>query len=217
MQQEKNENECSSFGWAKGGDWQEHDGGAPLPMADDAEADSSATRLRRPAIILYMDECDRGAARHRSPGYVDDILDRVPVAATRYDYVVIDGPAGLSELTRTILLRADLALVPCKPTGVDVRSAADSVRLIKQAQSVRGGLPQAALFLSMALKRTNLKSESLEVLSGLGLSVLAATIHQKQAVADAFGQKSTVFDMGGKAGAESAREFKALFEEAIAL
>ena len=147
----------------------------------------------------------------------DEILDRVPVVADGHDYTVIDGPAGLSELTRTILLRADLALIPCKPTGVDVRSAADTVRLIEQAQSVRGGAPKAALFLAMATKGTRLKDESLEVLDGLGLPVLSAVVHQKQAVADSFGQQSTVFDMSGRAAADSAREFENLFKEAIAL
>ena len=146
----------------------------------------------------------------------DEILDRVPVVAAAHDYVVIDGPAGLSELTRTILLRADLALIPCKPTGVDVRSAADTVRLIEQAQSVRSGAPKAALFLAMATKGTRLKDESIEVLSGLGLPVLSAVVHQKQAVADSFGQQSTVFDMSGRAAADSAREFENLFKEAIA-
>ena len=147
----------------------------------------------------------------------DEILDRVPVVASGHDFTVIDGPAGLSELTRTILLRADLALVPCKPTGVDVRSAADTVRLIEQAQSVRAGAPAAALFLAMAVKGTNLKSESLEVLSGLGVPVLDAVIHQRQAIADSFGQTSTVFDLPGRAAADSAREFETLFKEAIAL
>lgn len=147
----------------------------------------------------------------------DEILDRVPAVSTEHDYTIIDGPAGLSELTRTILLRADLALVPCKPTGVDVRSAADTVRLIEQAQSVRGGMPKAALFLAMAVRGTNLKTESLEVLQGLGLPVLASAIHQKQAVADAFGQQATVLDMVGRAAADSAREFIKLFEEALKL
>jgi len=147
----------------------------------------------------------------------DEILDRVPVVASGHEFTVIDGPAGLSELTRTILLRADWALVPCKPTGVDVRSAADTVRLIEQAQSVRAGAPKAALFLAMAIKGTNLKSESLEVLGGLGVPVLDAVIHQRQAIADAFGQQSTVFDMAGRAAADSAREFEKLFKEAIAL
>jgi len=147
----------------------------------------------------------------------DEILDRVPVVASAHEFTVIDGPAGLSELTRTILLRADLALVPCKPTGVDVRSAADTVRLIEQAQSVRAGAPKAALFLAMAIKGTNLKSESLEVLGGLGVPVLSSVVHQRQAIADAFGQTSTVFDLPGRAAADSAREFEKLFNEAIAL
>lgn len=147
----------------------------------------------------------------------DEILDRVPVVASSHDYTVIDGPAGLSELTRTILLRCDLALVPCKPTGVDVRSAADTVRLIQQAQSVRGGRPAAALFLAMAVKGSNLKAESMEVLKGLGVGVLASVVHQRQVIADSFGQQSTVFDMSGRAAADSAREFSELFKEAIAL
>lgn len=147
----------------------------------------------------------------------DDVIEQLPDIADAHDYVVIDGPGGISDLTRAMLLRADVAIIPVKPTGADIRSAADAVRLIKQAQSVRGGLPVSALFLSMAIKGSNLKAESLEVLQGLGLPVLAATIHQKQATADTFGQQSTVFDMGGRAAADSAREFDQLFNEVIAL
>ena len=147
----------------------------------------------------------------------DDVIEQLPDIAEAHDYVVIDGPGGISDLTRAMLLRADIAIIPVKPTGADIRSAADAVRLVSQAQSVRGGLPHAGLFLSMAVKGTNLKSESLEVLRGLGLPVLETVIHQKQAIADTFGQQSTVFDMGGRSAADSAREFGKLFEEAIAL
>ena len=147
----------------------------------------------------------------------DEIIEQLPSISSKVDYVVIDGPGGISELTRAMLLRADIALIPVKPTGQDIRSAADAVRLIKQAQSVRGGSPVAALFLSMAVKNTSLKGESLEVLQRLDLPVLKTVIHQKQAVADTFGQRSTVFDMPGRSAADSAREFSNLFEEAIAL
>ena len=58
------------------------------------------------------------------------------------DYLVVNDPASLSEATRAILMRADLAVVPVQPSGIDVQSAADAVRLIKQAQSVRQGLPK---------------------------------------------------------------------------
>ena len=36
--------------------------------------------------------------------------------------------------------------MPMQPSGIDVQSAADGVRLIKQAQSVRQGPPQAVMF-----------------------------------------------------------------------
>ena len=157
------------------------------------------------------------AATVASMESADDVIEQLPDIADAHDYVVIDGPGGISDLTRAMLLRADIAIIPVKPTGADIRSAADAVRLIKQAQSVRGGLPHAALFLSMAVKGSNLKAESLEVLQDLALPVMVSTIHQKQAIADTYGQQSTVFDMGGRAAADSAREFDKLFNEAIAL
>ena len=40
----------------------------------------------------------------------------------------MDGPAGLSEATRAILTRGDLAVVPVQENGIDVQSAADAVR-----------------------------------------------------------------------------------------
>ena len=72
----------------------------------------------------------------------DDLLEQIPEKASQCDYLIVDGPAGLSEATRAILFRTDLAIVPCQPTGVDLRSASDAVRLIRQAQSVRNGPPQ---------------------------------------------------------------------------
>jgi chromosome partitioning protein len=76
----------------------------------------------------------------------DDLLDQLTDLAAAVDYLVVDGPAGLSEATRAILMRADLAVVPVQPSGIDVQSAADAVRLIKQAMEVRQGPPQAVMF-----------------------------------------------------------------------
>ncbi len=75
----------------------------------------------------------------------------------------MDVPAGLSEATRAILMRADLAVVSVQPSGIDVQSAADAVRLIKQAQSVTQGPPQAVMFLSRSVKGTKLKTEAMEL------------------------------------------------------
>lgn len=143
----------------------------------------------------------------------DDLLEKIPELAEQSDFVVVDGPAGLSEATRAILFRTDLAIVPAQPSGVDLKSAADIIRLIQQAQSVRNGPPQAALFLTRAVKGTRLKEEALEVLSQTGLPVLNSVIHQRQVVADTFGQEATVWQLPGRAASESEAEFDALFKE----
>ena len=141
----------------------------------------------------------------------DDVLEQVPDIAEQHDYVVIDGPGGISELTRAILLVSDVALVPCQPSGLDIRSGSDAVRLIKQAQKVRQGEPVAALFLARAVKGTTLKDEAMAVLNELGYPVLSTVIHQRQAIADSFGQQATVFDMSGRAASDCAREYVNLF------
>jgi chromosome partitioning protein len=143
----------------------------------------------------------------------ETLLQRIPKLAEAYNYVVVDGPAGLSDATKSILFRADLAIIPCQPSGVDLRSASDAIRLIRQAQAERNGAPKAAVFLSRAVKGTRLKDEAMLLLSNVGVPVLDTVIHQRQAIADTFGQAATVWELLGKAAVEAAEEFDQLFRE----
>ena len=139
----------------------------------------------------------------------------IPELADRYSHVVVDGPAGLSEATQAIIFQADLAVIPCQPTGVDLRSAADAIQLINNAQAMREGAPDAIVFLSRAVKGTRLKDEAVVQLAQLGVPVLTTAIHQRQAIADTFGQEATVWDLLGKAAAEAAEEMEELFKEIL--
>lgn len=147
----------------------------------------------------------------------DDLLEKIPDLANQCDHLIVDGPAGLSESTRAILFRTDLAVVPCQPTGVDLRSASDAVRLIRQAQSVRNGPPQAAVFLSRAVKGTRLLDEARALLSKTEVPILKTVIHQKQAIADTFGQGAVAWELSGRPAADSAREFDHLFKEIMGM
>ena len=148
----------------------------------------------------------------------DDLLEQIPELAQRYNLLIVDGPASLAEATRAILLRADLAIVPVQPTGVDLRSASDAVRVIRQAQSVRSGSPSAAVFLSRAVKGTKLKDEAITLLSKTPEIILLKTvIHQKQAIADSSGQSATVWDFPGVRAKESVQEYERLFKQILAM
>lgn len=151
----------------------------------------------------------------RSP---DDLLEQIPELAADYDFVVIDSPANLSETNRAILFRSDLAIIPVQPTGLDLDSTKDVMRLVKQAQSVRNGLPEAAVFLSRATKNTRLKKEAIALLSkNQSATFLKTVIHQKQIIADSPGQKATVWDLSGREAKESAFEYEELFKEILKL
>lgn len=148
----------------------------------------------------------------------DELLDALPKLLEKHNWIVVDGPANLSEATRAAILWADLALVPCQPTGVDLASAGDTLRLIRQAQKIRRGDPKASIFLSRAVKGTRLKDEALGVLGNLPEAKLLNTIiHQRQVIADAFGQGATVFSMGGTSAGIAAREYRELFTEATGM
>lgn len=146
----------------------------------------------------------------------DELLDEMPKLAESYTWVLVDGPAALSETTRATVLSADLAIIPCQPTGVDLESASDTVRLVQQAQRIRRGDPKAVIFVNRAIKGTKLKDEAIEVLRLFpGVTVLDKVIHQRQIIADCFGQNSTVFDLSGSPAGIARREMEALFKQAL--
>ncbi|MCY7275795.1 MAG: AAA family ATPase [Phormidesmis sp. CAN_BIN44] len=146
----------------------------------------------------------------------DALLEELPKLLELHTWVVVDGPAALSETTRAVILVADLAIVPCQPTGVDLESASDTVRLIHQAQRIRRGDPKAVMFVNRAVKGTKLKDEAIEVLRLMpGITVLDTVIHQRQILADCFGQNSTVFDLSGSTAGIARRELEQLFKKAL--
>jgi chromosome partitioning protein len=150
------------------------------------------------------------------PADADAVLEQLPGLAKGCDVLVIDGPAGLSDATRAVMLLADLVLSPVQPSGADLRSAVDVLRLISQARRIRGGLPDAAVFLNRTTKGTRLLAEAREVIAQLdGFRPLAASITQRQTIADCFSQATTVFEAGTGPALEAADEYGRLFAELL--
>ena len=138
----------------------------------------------------------------------DEILDEVKLLKEKM--IVIDGPAGLGEVTRSILLVADVALIPCGPSVLDLRAAADAIRALEQVHRIRGDLPRGAFVPNKLQKNYRLSDELLLTAKTLGLAVTPG-LGLRQAFADAAGQKSVVWKMNRHAEA-AATEIFALFE-----
>ena len=146
----------------------------------------------------------------------NELAENIPDMVKGYDHAVIDGAGGLSEATRVILYYANIALIPCQPTALDLVSSGSVVKLVKQAQRFRPDLI-GATFINRGIPRTNLVRETQDALNNIdGIVHLKTIIYQRQCIADSFGQGETVFSMG-KDGEKSAQEYQNLFTEAMAL
>lgn len=141
----------------------------------------------------------------------DDILDGVPALRGQFDVVVMDGPAGLSEVTRTILFVADATFLPIGPSVLDLRAVAEAVRVVRQVQAIRQGPPRAALIPNKVQAHTRLSRELLETARGFEIPSVTG-LRLRQAYADAAGQGKAVWQLGPRASGAS-QEIRLLFEE----
>ena len=139
----------------------------------------------------------------------DDILERVKTL--REKVIIIDGPAGLGDVTRSILLISDMTLIPCGPSALDLVSADNAVRTLKQVQSVRVGLPVGYLVPNKLQRNYRLSKEMVDMAGQLGLEV-APGLGLRQVFPDSAGQRSVVWKMG-PAGKIAGQELMNLMEK----
>jgi chromosome partitioning protein len=145
-------------------------------------------------------------------GDPNEILDRLPALGQQADYVVADGPGSNTETSRALLLRADLAIVPCKASMLEVRALAQATNVLRQAQDIRGGYPKAIIVLSMVGKNYRLTQDMKDAAHALELPLAKNAVTLKQIYADAPGQGAVVWHLGARAS-EAAAEIGALFRE----
>jgi chromosome partitioning protein len=141
----------------------------------------------------------------------EEIIRQVARLSNNKTDIVIDGPAGLSETTRAIMVRADRVFLPCGPSILDLRAASKAVQLLNEARKARKGLPKGALIPNKLQKRGRLSREMLDAVHKLKIPVLAG-LSLRQAFADAAGQAKVVSDMRGASAFLAGHEMKHLLK-----
>jgi len=137
------------------------------------------------------------------------MLERIPTLRGEFDFVVVDGPAGLSEVTRSALFVSDVTFLPCGPSALDLWAASEAIRVVRQAQTIRKGPPLAVLIPNKLQARYRLSRELLEIGKSLGVPAVSG-LRLRQAYADAAGQGTVVWRMGAS---PAVAEMEGLLEE----
>jgi chromosome partitioning protein len=144
----------------------------------------------------------------------DSILNELPLLNQDADYVIADGPGSQTETSRALLLRADLAIIPCKASMLEVRALAKATEVLRQAQDIRAGTPTAVIVLSMVGRNYRLTRDMKEAAAALDLPLAATAMILRQIYADAPGQGAVVWNLGSR-GQEAAQEVDKLFREIL--
>lgn len=149
----------------------------------------AAESLARGRRVLLVDADPQGTTRtwgeiaaeegHPCPsvvamGAVLHHPNQLPTLAEGYDLVVIDCPPRHGEIQRSALMVADLAVMPCGPSGVDAWAMAESLDLVREAQVVRPNL-QAVLLVTRKT-RTVLGANARSALAEAGVPILATEL-----------------------------------------
>ena len=97
---------------------------------------------------------------------------------------------------------------------LEVRALAQATAVLRQAQDIRGGMPEAVIVLSMVGKTYRLTQDMKDAAAALELPLAKTALTLRQIYADAPGQGAVVWDMGSR-GKEAAAEVQALFRELL--
>ena len=126
----------------------------------------------------------------------DKIHREIKKFVSAYDAILIDCPPSVaSPATQSALLIAEIALLPVRPSPTDLWALKEIVKLIETAKTVNDELA-AAVVVNQWQPNTLLSADALQALSELGLPVLEARMHQRQAYQQCAVLGTAVYGLG---------------------
>lgn len=168
---------------------------------------------RQRSSSVWLQEAESAIAT-RVAWTPEDCVTAVRQLQQDHAFVIGDGQASLDDLGRTLLLMADLAVLPVTPSILDVRSVQQATGVLRYAQELNRGGPEGRLLLNRMRRRDVISREVTAAMPGLGVQLCAAQIRDLQAFRDA-AQQGTVVTRMGRRGENAAADVKRAFGELL--
>ncbi|KLU05867.1 Chromosome (plasmid) partitioning protein ParA [Rhodopirellula islandica] len=126
--------------------------------------------------------------------------------AQDYDDVVIDGPPRVTELVRSIILAADIVIIPLQPSPMDVWAAAETVDLVREAQMFNSEI-KCCLALNRKTANTAIGRDVREALKEFEVPILKSDIGQRVAFAESAASGTAVLHQKRSKAAKEITKF----------
>ena len=120
------------------------------------------------------------------------------------DFIVLDGPPRIAELTKAILILADLCLIPVGASAAEIWATNDLLALITAAKQVKA--INARMVWTRYRPNTKLAQELSELATKeLGLAALTTTLGMRVTYMQALGEGLTVAELADQSAKIEAR------------
>ena len=164
---------------------------------------SALTQAKHKVLLIDADP-QRGVltwAEHREAqplfpviGLPSDKLHREMNAhAANYDHIVIDAPPQVSSIAKSIILAADLILIPVQPSPHDIWSAGKVVKLIEDAGTFKDNI-KTSFIVNRKIVNTALGRDVFAALENYPFPVLQTAIGQRVAFAESAAVGASVLE-----------------------
>jgi len=131
-----------------------------------------------------------------------------------YDFVIIDGPHNVSDLSRACIMASDLVVLPCTPSIYDIWASEDTLKLIQESEPYKHNILPVFL-INMKIVNTNIGKDVEEYLAKYKVPVLKSTICRRVTFTESCTRGLTVFEVAPdcKAAQEVIEVTKNILEE----
>lgn len=136
----------------------------------------------------------------------------IPALAKDYDFVVIDGPPRVYELSRSAIMASDLVLIPIQPSPYDVWAAVEIISLTREASVFKEDL-KSVFVINRKIANTVIGRDIREALVQHDTEILEPPITQRVVFAETAASGSTVFEAEPKG--QGTKEIKGLVDSIL--
>ena len=131
----------------------------------------------------------------------------MPSLAADYGMVLIDGPPRVSELGRAAIMASDLVLIPVQPSPYDVWASAETVALLREAQTFKEKLT-AVFVINRKIVNTAIGRDVAAALAQFEIPVSGASLSQRVIYAESAARGLAVIEVEPRG--EAAKEITSL-------
>ena len=188
-----------------------HDGGYSVSLLDADDQGTAATWIGKvePEISVHTLKRSDETAR------ADELRKTINKLRSSHEFVVVDtkGVAGL--VTSAALVKADLALVPLQPSAADLWAIDNALSIIRLAQEVRDGKPEAKFILNQTTHNDAVAKDLRRLARSKRIAFAACAIKRLNAYRDAPGNRTTATRLKDRRGQEAGTALEDVFVEVL--